>query len=87
MKLSAEITMYPLQDEYLPAIQAVIKKLNTYPDIQVQTFPTATIVMGEYEHVMAVLTEVMRWSVEHCGKAVFVTKFLPNYSALGNDND
>jgi len=31
---------------------------------------------------MDALKEAMRWSVEECGKAVFVTKFLPNYQAL-----
>lgn len=82
MILSAEITMYPLQDEYLSAIQAIIKKLNTYDGIQIQTFPTATILMGDYDLVMDALKEAMRWSVEECGKAVFVTKFLPGYSAL-----
>lgn len=82
MILSAEITMYPLQDEYLPAIQAMIKKLNSYEGLQVQTFPTATILMGDYDVVMDAIKDAMRWSVEECGKAVFVTKFLPNYSAL-----
>ncbi len=39
MKLSAEITMYPLQDDYLPAIVAIIDKLNTYEGLIIETFP------------------------------------------------
>lgn len=82
MILSAEITLYPLQDSYLPAIEAVIGKLNTFADIEVQTFPTATILMGDYDLVMDAIKECMRWSTQEFGKLVFVTKFLPGYCAL-----
>ena len=82
MMLSVEITLYPLQDDYLPSIKAVIEKLNTFADIEVQTFPTATILMGDYDLVIDAIKETMRWSTEEFGKLIFVTKFLPNYSAL-----
>ena len=82
MMLSAEITLYPLRDNYLSPIEAVIEKLNTFPDVQVQTFPTATILMGDYDLVMSAIKETMRWSTEEFGKLIFVTKFLPGYSAL-----
>jgi len=82
MILSAEITMYPLKDEYLPAIESVIEKLNTYEDIEIQTSPTSTILMGDYDVVMNAIKETIRFSAEECGKSVFVTKFLPGYSAL-----
>lgn len=82
MLLSAEITMYPLQEEYIPVIQSFIEKLNTYSDLKVQTVPTATIIMGEFDVVMDVLKDAMKWSREQQGKAVFITKFLPGYEAL-----
>lgn len=82
MILSAEISMYPLQDDYIPAIDKVIEKLNSYPGVQVQTVATATILMGDYDLVMDAIKETLRWSIDECGKAVFVTKFLPGYSAL-----
>lgn len=82
MLLCAEITMYPLQDDYLPKIEAIIAKLNSYAGIQVQTVPTATIVTGEYHLVMDALKDAMYWSVAQCGKAVFITKFLPDYQGL-----
>ena len=82
MMLSVEISLYPLQDDYLPAIEAVIEKLNTFADIEVQTFPTATILMGDYDLLMGAIKETMRWSVENHGKLIFVSKFLPDYSAL-----
>ena len=82
MNLSAELTMYPLQDNYLPPIQAIVERLNQTPELKVQTFPTATILVGDYDKVMAAIADAMRWSCEEYGKAVFVAKFLPDYQAL-----
>lgn len=82
MNLSVELTMYPLQDEYLLPIKTFINHLNTYEDLKVETVPTATILMGDYDVVMAALNDAMRWSHETLGKAVFVAKFLPGYEAL-----
>ncbi len=81
MQLSVELTLYPLQDHYLEFIKAVIEKLNTYDNVEVSTFPTATILIGEYGVVMAALTDVIAWSYEGYGKCVFVAKFLPDYEA------
>lgn len=82
MMLSAEITMYPLQNDYIPAIKAVIEKLNSYDGLRIQTFPSTTLITGDYDQVMRAIAETMRWSVEACGKAVFVSKFLPNTELL-----
>jgi len=81
MKLSIELTLYPLQDEYLPIIKDTIDKLNSYSDISVNTFPTATILVGEYASVMSALNDVIAWSYNRHGKCVFVAKFLPGYEA------
>lgn len=81
MKLSAEITLYPLQDGYLEVIIATIEKLNNYPKIDVTTFPTATILIGDYEDVMSTINEVIAWSFENYGKCIFITKFIPGYEA------
>jgi len=81
MQLSVEITLYPLQDDYLPIIKACIAKINSFDGLDVNTVPTATIVVGEYGAVMAMLTDVIAWSYTTYGKCVFVTKFLPGYEA------
>ncbi|MFT5082665.1 MAG: hypothetical protein ACI9Y1_000692 [Lentisphaeria bacterium] len=82
MKLSAELTLYPLQDHYLDIIVATIEKLNTYPGVYVNTVPTATILVGDYEHVMFAVVDVIKWSFDEFGKCVFVAKFLPGYEAV-----
>lgn len=81
MILSAEITLYPLQDNYLPIIKATIEKLNSFPDICVSTVPTATILIGDYDLLMDAIKETIKWSYNEYGKCVFVTKYLPGYEA------
>lgn len=81
MQLSVELTLYPLQDEYLDIIRQVIAKLNAFENIEINTFPTATILVGEYDKVMSALNETIAWSYNTFGKCVFVAKFLPGYEA------
>lgn len=82
MQLSAEISMYPLADIYIPPIDDFIEKLNGFADLKVQTFPTCTVIVGEPSVVMSALQKAMLWSHEKHGKAVFVTKFIHDYEAL-----
>ncbi|MEY4640522.1 MAG: hypothetical protein RLZZ227_516 [Pseudomonadota bacterium] len=80
MMLTVEISMYPFQQDYAPPILAFIKQLNTQAGLRVQTTATATLIVGEYGLVMRVLTEMLKWSHETLGKAVFVTKLIPGYA-------
>ena len=79
MMLTIEISMYPFQQDYKAPILAFIKQLNTYAGLRVQTTATATMVVGEYKAVMAMLGEMLAWSHTTHGKAVFVTKFIPGF--------
>ena len=81
MIMTAEITMYPFQENFVPPIQAFIKKLAASEDLQVNTYPTCTVLVGEYDVIMDVLKESMSWSHRESGKAVFVSKFIPGYQA------
>lgn len=76
MKLSAEITMYPLQDKYLPIIEDFIDHLKIYKDITLEVFPTCTVIMGNFDVVMEVVSSSIKWSTNNRDKAVFVAKFL-----------
>lgn len=81
MIMTAEITMYPFQENFIPPIQAFIKKLAVSESLQVDTYPTCTVLVGEYDVIMDVLKESMAWSHRESGKAVFVGKFIPGYQA------
>lgn len=82
MKLSIEITMYPLEDKYLPIIENFIEHLKSYNDIKLEVFPTSTVIVGDFDTVIDILSSSIKWSVNNKDKAVFITKFLPNYQAL-----
>ena len=76
MKLVVEISLYPLQEDYIPHIKTFIERINQYADIQVQTHATSTIVMGQYDDVMSMLSVEMKRSHEELGQGIFVCKFL-----------
>ena len=79
MNITVEISMYPLREDFIPPISAVIEKLNSFENMQVRTFATATTIIGEYDSVMDALKETLAWSYEQFGTAVFVTKLIPGY--------
>ncbi len=82
MQLTAEISLYPNNEDFVPPIKSFIECLNRYDDIQVQTFPTATVVMGEHDRVMDILKQEMKAHRKVHGMGIFVTKFIPGYEAL-----
>jgi uncharacterized protein YqgV (UPF0045/DUF77 family) len=76
MKIVAEISMYPLKEQYIQPIQEFIDRLNTYKSVKVMTTATSTTVSGEYLPTMQMLVEEMHRSHEKIGQAIFVCKFL-----------
>ncbi|KKK72708.1 hypothetical protein LCGC14_2901150, partial [marine sediment metagenome] len=76
MKLSVEISKYPLHQDYIPFIQGFIDRLNEYDDLKVITNTLSTQIFGDYDLVMQVLNTEIKRSYEEFGKAIFVCKFL-----------
>ena len=59
MKISVELTLTPLQDDYEEPIKAFIKKLRV-SGLKVIENPLSTQVYGEYEEVMPILQSEIR---------------------------
>lgn len=76
MKISIEISKYPLNENYIPAIQGFIDRLNTHKNITVHTNTMSTQVFGEYDHVMHAIQQEMKASFEQDLKQVMVMKFV-----------
>jgi uncharacterized protein YqgV (UPF0045/DUF77 family) len=76
MKLSVEISKYPLKDEYIPSIQDFIDRLNKHVDLQVITNTMSTQIFGDYDLVMDILKTEIRQSYEKFGRAIFICKFV-----------
>jgi len=76
VKLSVEISLYPLHDEYIPAIKDFIDRLHHNPDLRVISNTMSTQVFGDYDPVMDTLKAEMRASYEQFGRLIFVCKFI-----------
>jgi len=85
MQLGVEISLYPLQDQYISQIKAFIEKLNAYEGLYVDTTYTSTLVSGDYDLVMSVIQKELKLVYEEVGQAIFVCKFLnTSHLSLGD---
>lgn len=76
MEIGVEISLYPLDREFIPPIQDFIDRLNTHEGLKVVTNSMSTQVFGDYARVMSVLARELRGTFESADKAVFVMKVL-----------
>lgn len=76
MPFSAELSLYPLANNYIEVIQAFIDRLNEYPDLTVLTNTMSTQVFGELEVVMGALTKELKWLYARVPSQVLVCKFI-----------
>lgn len=76
MRISIDISLYPLATDYLPAIREFIERLNGYPELQVVTNAMSTQVAGEHHRVFAILAAETARSFAAGGRSVFVMKVL-----------
>jgi uncharacterized protein YqgV (UPF0045/DUF77 family) len=76
MRIAVEISMYPLNANFIPPIQGFIDRLNTYPELQVLTNAMSTQVAGEHARVFEILSCETATAFEADHRAVFVMKVL-----------
>lgn len=76
MKVSVEISLYPLDNNYIPPIQSFIDKLKTYSEIMVIENTMSTQVYGEYSQVLKIVNTEMQNTHRNTPKAAFVLKVL-----------
>lgn len=77
MQLTAELSLYPLNRDYVPVIQGFIDELNAHTGIVVTTNAMSTQLRGEHDAVMSAVSETLRKSAEAFGAQVLVCKFIP----------
>lgn len=78
MRVAVDISLYPLDAEFIPPIKDVIERLNAYAELEVVTNPMSTQLRGEYDDVMAALNKEIRTTFDQVPKAVFAMKILNN---------
>ena len=76
MRTAIEISLYPLDADYIPPIKDFIDRLNTYPELQVTTNAMSTQIAGEHARLFEVLALETERTFGAAGRKVFVMKVL-----------
>lgn len=75
MKISVELTLTPIQDNYEPAIIDFIKKLRN-SGLTVKENPLSTQVYGEYDEVMQLLNTEIKTAFEAIDRGLMYMKIV-----------
>ncbi len=78
MQVAVDISLYPLDENFIPPIKDVIARLNGYDDIEVWTNAMSTQLLGEFDVVMDALRNEIGTTFEQLPKAVFAIRILNN---------
>lgn len=81
MQVAVDISLYPLDADFIPPIKDVIERLNGYDDVEVWTNAMSTQLLGEYDAVMHALKQEIGTTFEQLPKAVFTIRILNNPAA------
>ena len=72
----AEISLYPLQSDFIPVIKRFIDTLQAYPEFTLHVTTTSTQVMGPYSLLFRVLGDEIARVHKESGQAILACKFL-----------
>ncbi|MCK7589205.1 thiamine-binding protein [Subsaxibacter sp. CAU 1640] len=75
MKISVELTLTPLHDDYEPSIIHFIKKLRL-SGLKVMENPLSTQVYGDYDDVMRILTVEIKEAFELIERGLLYMKIV-----------
>ncbi len=78
MRIAVDVSLYPLDADFIPPIQDVIDRLNRHEGIEVVTNTMSTQLRGEFDVVMQALQAEIRETFDQLPKAVFAIKILNN---------
>ena len=76
MKISVEVSMYPLDTNYVAPIQKFIDRMNEHHSIAVNTNTMSTQIFGELDIVMDAIKNEIRFSFLKDNKSVFVMQII-----------
>lgn len=60
MQVTAELSLYPLSEEYVQIVWDFIAELKQNPDLEVITNGMSTQIFGDIDLVMPLITEAMK---------------------------
>lgn len=56
MKISVEISYYPLVNDFIPVIKSYIEFIQKNSNLEIKVGKLSTLIVGEYDEVMALLS-------------------------------
>jgi uncharacterized protein YqgV (UPF0045/DUF77 family) len=79
MDIGVEISLYPLNEQFIPPISDFIARVNKDGRFRVVTNSLSTQLFGEYDALMEMLAREIRTTFEGGEKSVFVMKVIGPY--------
>ena len=76
MRITAEVSFYPMQDDFLPGIVEFIHSIRDAPGVEVAVNQMSTQLTGELRDVSQAVERALQSSFESGGSQVLVAKFL-----------
>ena len=83
MKITVDISLYPLDSDYVPTIKAFILRLRTFPGLEIVTNQLSTQLRGEFDQVTTALNTCIRESMSGEQTVVFITRYLNSDLEIG----
>ena len=81
-QVTIDISMYPNREDFIAPIEGFIEKINHFDGLKITTFPTSTVVQGDYSHAMAAVQDTILACYKEYDMAVYVVKVISGYEAL-----
>jgi uncharacterized protein YqgV (UPF0045/DUF77 family) len=76
MQIAVDISLYPLNADYVPPIKGFIARFSRHPGLTFEYNSLSTQVRGEFEAVFAALKDDIGESFMQADRAVFVIKMV-----------
>jgi uncharacterized protein YqgV (UPF0045/DUF77 family) len=76
MNITVDISMYPLNADYKPAIKDFIRKLRRHEGLTLVTNQMSTQINGDFAAVTAAVNASIQASMQEQGKVVFIARYL-----------
>ena len=82
MQVTIDISMYPNREDFIPPIEGFIEKINNFDNLKVTTFPTSTVVQGNFDQAMSAVAETIAECYCEFNMQIYSAKIIPGYEAL-----
>jgi uncharacterized protein YqgV (UPF0045/DUF77 family) len=76
MNITVDISMYPLDADYKPAIKSFIRHLREFEGLEIVTNQLSTQIIGDFATVTAALNACMAEAMAGTTRVVFVARYL-----------